>query len=190
VFDDNPNQDRAAPPHILRQEVIRSGVMMPLDDTLMGSYFEYFHVCWLVNVTVDVPPIMQQQPIDTLAHDLDRVLFKYAQLVPFIYMCLSIISVPEFTGCKTPDLEFTISPLGSRKSQRSMTLPLSAWQGSLKVRVMRYTRPPLPIQFLLKISSRNYALWHYEKIDVLLDQPPHYQECFVTSTFYSQNIRT
>jgi hypothetical protein len=28
----------------------------------------------------DVPPIVQHQPVDTLAHGLDRVLFKYVQL--------------------------------------------------------------------------------------------------------------
>ncbi len=48
IFDDNPSQDdRAYPPHLLKQEVIRSGVMIPVEDTLMGPYLDYFHAFWL-----------------------------------------------------------------------------------------------------------------------------------------------
>jgi hypothetical protein len=79
VFDDNPlHEDRPLPPHILKQDVARSGVMMPLDQTLDGQNFTRLCPRRFVDFFADVAPIVQQQPIDTLSHGLDRVLFKYA----------------------------------------------------------------------------------------------------------------
>ena len=80
VLDDNPHEDRSAPPHILKQEVARSGVLLSENATLVGWYPD---TCCgsdtLLIIVADVAAIAEQQPVDELAHGLDRVLFKYVK---------------------------------------------------------------------------------------------------------------
>ncbi|KAF9527551.1 mitochondrial protein Pet127-domain-containing protein [Crepidotus variabilis] len=61
-FNDSPpatGEERSHPPHILKQDVVRAGLIMPSENTLS-----------------DIEPVEQQRPVDTLAHNLDRILFN------------------------------------------------------------------------------------------------------------------
>jgi len=52
--------DRSSPPHILDQKIISEGKVMPS----------------VTNTLIDLPPVSEHLPVATLAHGLERVLFK------------------------------------------------------------------------------------------------------------------
>lgn len=65
--EDRPEEiDRSYPPHILEQVIHSEGVLDPSKTSSL----------------VDVPPVVEHQPVARLCHGLERVLFKYVNL-PF-----------------------------------------------------------------------------------------------------------
>lgn len=63
--EDRPEEiDRSYPPHILEQVIHSEGVLYPSKTSSL----------------VDVPPVVEHQPVARLCHGLERVLFKYVNL--------------------------------------------------------------------------------------------------------------
>ena len=68
------NVDRPFPPHILEQKILSEGTLNPS----------------VTNNLVDVPTVVEHQPVATLCHGLERVLFKYV-----IYLWLDFLMIDK-----------------------------------------------------------------------------------------------
>ena len=70
---------RSPPPHIHFGKVIREGSLEAKSNILVGAHALFTSTVSLYTYyrVPDVEPVNEHLPVDTLAHGLDRVLFKY-----------------------------------------------------------------------------------------------------------------
>ena len=71
------DESRSIPPHVFLGEVVCEGIMEAKPSILIGAYVHHIYTRSLAHWVPDVDPVHEHLPVDTLAHGLDRVLFKY-----------------------------------------------------------------------------------------------------------------
>jgi hypothetical protein len=85
--DERPTDDldRPSPPHILDQNLISEGTLIPS----------------VTNILIDVPAVTEHLPIATLSHGLDRVLFKYVIYLWLDFLMTDKSAAPVSIGYET-----------------------------------------------------------------------------------------